>query len=302
MDTNVIVNNVMNSIVSQIILNNNEHQTEDFYNTIIYTDNTSDNKNTEILDELIEELILSIEYKDDLSIPISHRKYHYVVNSIRLFMIEEGMIECNPFNYKISKSNIFIPDFNYHILLETQLLEHKHNYGFFIINNNCCEIIIRTDNDVLLFVQKMLIYLSYNKNNTCHVRNYKYLADKTGQTEIKINDYFRRKIYEKFGAVFILDKFPDYLSDNSIFIEKNNNFYNKICVFLSGLECINGCQLIKDKTSIINYIKINNSERSSNHIKHLLDFDWEERIYLKINIKQLILSMTKESLIPDLFL
>lgn len=274
-----------------------------------------DNPDFIIYEAIINEIISNIEYKYNIyNNPVNNFKYHYVSNSLRLFLIEQGFIECNSHNFQQDHSqyassindniDLFIPDFKYHLLLESELLQNKNYSGFFIITNNCCEFIVRTENNIIDVIQKLLIYLSYDRKNDCNLKNYKYIAKKTGQNVLKINNYLREKIYQKFGAILILNEFPLYLKE-SIMIDYDETSYKKMFVFLTGLETIIACNLSKDKLKFFEFIKKNQKSDVLKNYMSLLNiifkYEWKERIYIKINIDNLIKSMNHESLIPDLF-
>lgn len=256
----------------------------------------------------LNDIILKIEYNYNIySNVITNQKYHFVANSLRLFLIEQGFIECNKSfknEYNHDKLNFFMPECDYYLLLESELLQNKKYSGFFVINDNCCEFIVRTENNIIDIIQQLLIYLSYNQKNTCNLKNYKYLASKTGQKILKITKYLSEKIYNKFGAILLLNELPLYLNE-SVFIESDDNYYKKMYVFLSGLETIIACNLSKDKLKIFQHIKnIKNVDQLNPYfsvLNNIFKHDLKERIYVKINIENLIKSMIHESLIPDLF-
>jgi hypothetical protein len=288
------------------INNINEIEELDEIQTIQSSIYVSNNPEYLLLKTLIHDIILKIEYKEIIfNNVISNTKYHYVSNSVRLFLIEQGFIECNPHKFILDKNCLFSSDFKHYLLLECELMQNKYKSGFFVFYENNCEFIVRTENELIFLIQQLLIYLSYDKNNTCNLKNYKYLSSKTNQKILNINNYLREKIYNKFGAILILNEFPLYLNE-SILVDKNENYYKKSCVFLSGLETIIGCNLSNDKLTVFNHIKNNKINDVLTPYAYFLNvifqYEWKERIYIKLNIENLIKSMDYESLIPDLFL
>jgi len=272
----------------------------------------------------------------------NNRQYHYVINCVKFFCLERGFFECyveneisvfslwdDPFNIKTFKYNNVVPFIQSNqIYLEQEMLKYPNRPGYFCITNiydnsennlsyyPIIEFILKGNmSDLEIFEKELLMYLDYDKKFKCNEKDYNYISKKLNRNVTELSNDIKIKIYEKFGPVFFLKNYPEYVNMHwTIKKDVDQNTYNKVVVFLSGIEVIESYEKNTDKNEmLINFKKSQNGlysekliesfgvKQVNEELNNYLSNDFFVRSVGKIHIDRLITSMLKESLIPELF-
>jgi len=272
-----------------------------------------------------------------------NRQYHYVMNCVKFFCLERGFFECyveneisifsswdDPFKIKTFKYNNNVVPFTQsnQIHLEYEMLKNPNRPGYFCITNiydnsenslssyPIIEFILKGNMTALeIFEKELLMYLDYDKKFNCNEKDYSYISKKLNRNVSELSNDVKLKIYEKFGPVFLLKNYPEYVNMHwTTKKDLNYNTYNKIVVLLSGIEVIESYEKNTDKNEMLtNFKTLENGLYSKKlfesfgekQVKEELDNYLTNNFFIrsvgKIYIDRLITSMLKEGLIPELF-
>jgi len=250
--------------------------------------------------------------------PISNKQYHYVINSIRLYFIEQGLIECcSQDKFPILSSCDESFNTTHQFYLEYELLNNDSVTGYFCVNNlnnehtnsiPTVEFVINGDITVLeIFVRDLLVYLCYHNISKYNIKDYVYITDKLNTQVNYLSNTVKQKIYTKFGAVFLLKNYPFNTSVHwTIKDNITNKTYNKLVAILSGYESIISYEISSNKNDMRNHFDSMSyntcSEEINRELEQYLSQSFTTRSYGKIFALEIIASMIKERLIPDSFL
>ena len=253
--------------------------------------------------------------------PISNIQYHYVINCIRLYFIEKGLIECclqQKFPILSSCDESF--KHTHQFLLEYELLQNDKISGYFCVNNSniehtnsipTVEFVINGDIHVLeSFIQHLLVYLCYNNISEYTIKDYSYITNKLNANVNYLSNTVKQKIYTKFGPVFLLKNYPFNTAVHwTIKGNITDNTYNKLVTILSGYESITSYEISSDKNDMLNQFNsmsynthLGNTEDVNEELNQYLSQLFVTRSYGKMFILEIITSMIKERLIPDCFM
>jgi hypothetical protein len=275
-----------------------------------------------LITEIIQDIIDQIEQREKIEQPIKHKKnvkpllktvsnkqYHYVANCIRFFLMENGLIECclqSKFPILSSGTNQFY--------LEYELLQNPEVTGYFCVTNvniehpdsrPTAEFVIKGDINVLeSFIHHLLIYLCYHNISKYTIKDFSYITSKLDMNVNYLSNTVKQKIYNKFGAVFLLKNYPSN-SDAHWTIKKTtiDNTYKKIVTILSGIETIISYEMSSDKNDMYNQFRTKSDSVDVNdELDQYLSQSFITRSYGKIFTLEIIESMIKERLIPDCFM
>lgn len=237
--------------------------------------------------------------------PVSNKQYHYVANCIRFYLIENGLIEC------CSQSKFPILSSGAHQLcLEHELLQNPDGAGYFCVTNvntenpdsaPTVEFVIKGDIIVLeSFIHHLLIYLGYHNISKYTIKDYNYITTKLNMDVNYLSNYVKQKIYNKFGAVFLLKNYPTNTTAHWTQKTNFNNTYNKIVTILSGMEAIISYEMSSAKHIMRNQFKSSSDTVDENdELDQYLSQTFITRSYGNIFTLEIIDSMIKERLIPD---
>lgn len=240
--------------------------------------------------------------------PVSNKQYHYAVNCIRFFLIENGLIECC-----LQSTFPTLSSGAHQLYLESELLQNPDVTGYFCVTNvnienphaiPTAEFVIKGDVQVLeSFIHNLLIYLCYHTISKYTIKDFSYITTKLNMDVNYLSNTIKQKIYNKFGAVFLLKNYP--LNTTSHWTTKTNvnNTYNKIVTILSGDEVISSYEISSDINDMrTQFHTCNEFEEDNDELDQYLLQSFITRSYGKISILSLIDSMVKERLIPDSFM
>ena len=287
----------------------------------------------QILIEVIEQITqhtkrkTSTKRKNAIKPPfyqVSNNQYHYVTNCIRFFLLEKGMFECCsqhkfPILSSLDESSINTHQF----YLEYELLKNSKVTGYFCVTNvniehanyiPVVEFVIKGDIKVLeSFTHDLLIYLGYPNISNYIVKDYSYITSKLNMNINYLSNTIKQKIYNKFGATFLLKNYPSNTPAHWT-IKKNsvNDTYNKLVTILSGIESIVSYEISSNKYDMRNqfnnmpyktyFHNAFNSDDVNAELDQYLSQSFTPRSYGKIFTLSLIDSMVKERLIPDFYM
>jgi hypothetical protein len=267
-----------------------------------------------------------------------NKRYHYVINAVKFFLLEKGLYEyftgnelsifsvCDPFNVKIYEYDKHKFPFiqSNQICLDEELLKNPTAPGFFCITNvykkDCLstypiiEFVLNGNVEILEIVEKELLnYLEYQISN-CVEKDYDYISKKKKKDVLYLSDDIKQKIYEKFGTVVFLKNYPEYANTHWNIKKNQNNTYNKITVILSGQEVIESYENDTDKNQIFEtFTTMQNGTYNkklyelfgekyvNNTLNNYLSNTFITRSSGKIYINELIISMLQEGLIPEYY-
>lgn len=250
--------------------------------------------------------------------PISNKQYHYVINCIRLYFIERGLIECcsqEKFPRLSSRDESFKNTQQFY--LEYELLQNASVTGYFCINNlniehanstPTVEFVINGNIDVLeTFIRDLLVYLGYHNISKYNIKDYSYITTKLNTPVNYLSNSVKQKIYTKFGAVFLLKNYPFHTTVHWT-IKNNiiNKTYDKLVAILSGHESIISYEISSNKNDMRNQFDSMSyntyTDEVNNELEQYLSQSFTTRSYGKIFTLEIISSMIKERLIPDSFM
>ena len=245
---------------------------------------------------------------------VSNKQYHYVANCIRLYLIENGLIECClQSKFPLLSS---CGDCQNQLYLEHELLQNPDVTGYFCVTNvnienphsmpmPTAEFVIKGDIHVLeSFIHHLLIYLSYHNISKYTIKDYNYITTKLNMDVNYLSSTVKQKIYNKFGAVFLLKNYPTNTSAHWTTKKTNvNDTYDKLVTILSGTEAIISYEMSSDKTDMCNQFHANCESADVNaELDQYLSQSFITRSYGKIFTLEIIESMIKERLIPDCYM
>ena len=253
--------------------------------------------------------------------PISNLHYHYVINCIRLYFLEQGLIECclqHKFPILSSCDESF--KYTHQFYLEYELLRNNNITGYFCINNlnientnsvPTVEFVIYGDINVLeTFIRDLLVYLCYHNKSKYNIKDYSYITKKLNTDVNYLSNTVKQKIYTKFGAVFLIKNYPFNTDAHwTIKDNKTNKTYNKLVTILSGYESIISYEISSNKNDMLDQFNsmsynthLGNTNDVNEELNQYLSQSFVTRSYGKMFILEIITSMIKEKLIPDCFL
>ena len=282
----------------------------------------------DLIKEIIQDIIKQLEQREQKVKPIkrkksvkppfktvSNKQYHYVTNCIRFFLMENGLIECCLQSmFPILSSH---DESRHKLYLEHEFLLNPDVDGYFCVTNintsnpdstPTVEFVIKGDIHVLeSLIHHLLIYLCYHKISKYTIKDYSYITTKLNMDVNYLSNAVKHKIYNKFGAVFVLKNYPSNIVSNWT-IKKNNinDTYDKLVTILSGLEAIVSYEMSSDKNDMRNQFHANshlcdafNSNDANDELDQYLSQSLITRSYGNIFTLEIIDSMIKERLIPD---
>lgn len=213
---------------------------------------------------------------------IDAEKFHYVVNKIRTFFINKGLIECHTQN-RLSilsacedPTTLSIFEFNNikyplpqtgQMWLEHELLKNPNNYGYFCVSTSyrnepnpiegrhdlifpMMEFEIKGDiNDLYLFECELLDYLGY-KTILPQYPTDDYLNIAHKYDTYDITHEYEQILQRDYGEVFFLKNFPEYTSPFWNMKRNDDNTAKKIDVILSGMETIGSAERCCDENEM----------------------------------------------------
>jgi len=268
----------------------------------------------ESIESIMEEIEQPIKHKKTVTHlfkPVSNKQYHYVVNCIRFFLIENGLIECCSQSKFPSLSSC--GDCQNQLYLEYELLQNPDVTGYFCVTNEnienphampTAEFVIKGDVQVLEhFIHNLLIYLCYHNISKYTIKDYSYITTKLNMDVNYLSNTVKQKIYNKFGAVFLLKNYPTNTAAHWTTKTNVNNTYNKIVTILSGVEAISSYEMSSNKNHMYNQFHAKSDAGDENdELDQYLSQSFITRSYGNIFTLELIESMIKERLIPDSFM
>lgn len=236
---------------------------------------------------------------------VSNKQYHYVTNCIRFYLMENGLIEC----CSQSKFPRLSSGVN-QLYLEHELLQNPDGAGYFCVTNvntenqdsaPTVEFVITGDIHVLeSFIHHLLIYLCYHTISKYTIKDYNYITNKLNMDVTYLSNTVKQKIYNKFGAVFLLKNYPTNTTAHWTQKTNSNNTYNKIVTILSGMEAIISYEMSSSKNIMRNQFKSSSDTGDENdELDQYLSQSFITRSYGNIFTLEIINSMIKERLIPD---
>jgi len=284
-----------------------------------------------LITEIIQDIINQLEQREKIELiqdmeqpikrkkcvkptfkPVSNKQYHYVANCIRFFLIENGLIECC-LQSKFPGLSLHDDGTN-QLCLEYELLQNPDVAGYFCIANvnienpnlvPTVEFVIKGDIHVLeSFIHHLLIYLCYHTVSKYIIKDYNYITTKLNMDVNYLSSTVKQKIYNKFGAVFLLKNYPTNTMAHWTTKKTNvNDTYDKLVTILSGIEAIISYEMSSDKNDMYNqfYANIEPDDLSA-ELDQYLSQSFITRSYGNIFTLAIIESMLKERLIPDCYM
>jgi len=246
------------------------------------------------------------------SLLITSKHFHYVVNSLRTFFVQQGFIECHTQNrlsiLAACEDPSTIRTFEYNnkvyplpqtgqMWLEYELLRDPSPIGYFCVSTSyryepnpipgrhalifpMFEFELKGGMDELEKLERRLLcHLGYDRVVAFAEGNYLDVAAKYGVKDV--SHEIEQKIYEEEGAVFFLKNFPEYTSPFwNMHRPECCDTANKIDVLLSGMETIGSAERSCDKEDMLRRFRtISDGEYS----KILYDKFGAERVDAEMN-------------------
>ena len=255
---------------------------------------------------------------------VSNNQYHYVSNCIRFFLLEKGLFECcSQHKFPILSSRDESSKNTHQFYLEYELLHNSNVTGYFCVTNiniehanyiPVVEFVINGDINVLeSFTHDLLIYLCYPNISNYIVKDYSYITTKLNMNINYLSNTIKQKIYNKFGATFLLKNYPSNTPAHWTIKQNNiNDTYNKLVTILSGIESIVSYEISSNKYDMRNQFNnmpyktyfhdAFNSVEVNAELDQYLSQSFTPRSYGKIFTLSLIDSMVKEGLIPNFYM
>lgn len=273
---------------------------------------------------------------------INSQHFHIVVNKLRSFFLEKGFIETHTQNrlsiLAACEDPSTIKTFEYantiyplpqtgQMWLEYELLMNKEVPGYFCVSTSyryepnpipgrhsiifpMFEFELKGDMiELEKLLKQLLCYLGYDSKCVFQEGNYEDIANKYETKDI--SHEYEQKLYEEYGAVFLLKNFPEYTSPFwNMARNVETQTANKIDVILSGMETIGSAERschvndMRNRFETISegqYAQILfdkfGKERVMNELNEFFQHDFIVRSGGGIGITRLISSMLKEGLI-----